>query len=344
MDMVTQSPPLDMTVLGAEASKPPTMPPELLGPAAGIVSAMAANRCVSFEAVAMPVLAGISDVLSGTRTVGLANRWGDSRPLIVMQIGAVADARIAIQAVSACMPPRCAPFTGASALPLRDFRKSLTKARESGTTMPLCFAAARADLQLDAPTAPTAPLAHTFARAIGLRSGERPLSSDARATLEMWLSEPGLDTDADPVAEFQVDFRFTAADVAVVLEALWWAAAPEGDPPVELSGDAVVAAIAMVECYLIPSLRHLLREGGMCGRDSGARILARWLLADGPEAINVRQLRRSGAVRSVGDARAWEAAVEELVAAGWLLPATHSGAGRPRGDYHINPALVGEAG
>jgi hypothetical protein len=73
-------------------------------------------------------------------------------------------------------------------------------------------------------------------------------------------------------------------------------------------------------------------------------VLARWIKANSPEAINSRELRRARVLSTKADMTRYEAAIAELEAAGWLRASDQGkgwGSGRHRKDWDVNPLVYG---
>jgi hypothetical protein len=88
--------------------------------------------------------------------------------------------------------------------------------------------------------------------------------------------------------------------------------------------------------------RRTFGEAAMPRSDRDAVSLARWLLAQTPlpAVVNARDLRHADALPT-READRYDAALAELVLAGWLKSARpRSGPGRTRKDFLVNPSLV----
>jgi len=329
----------DMSVL--DDAMPPTMHTAVFRDAVHVISATAGHRCLPFESVACAVLASVSTLATATQTIDLPGRWAAPRPFGVMQVGFVHDGLDAISSVVNRMP--CgSPHVHATAKTLDEFRRLMSKQEAGGRGQPLVFVGTGSKLTLDVPADRSDQLTAIMAKVAALPEGRFRLGSEARELFETWLADRAAAPATDPVTEHLAALPFAAIHLVLALELLWWAAGTETEPPTELSKDAVLAGIGLIEAFFIPHLTHLLRESGLSGRDSGTRTLARWLLANRPESINVRKLGRSGALSRLRDAKTLDPAVEELVAAGWLAKIPRSGCGRPGSDYLVNPAVFEE--
>lgn len=128
--------------------------------------------------------------------------------------------------------------------------------------------------------------------------------------------------------------------VALALEYLWWCGDRPGEAePQEVSERAMLAAIAFIESYASPMARRCFGDAALPQAERDAVALAGWIRRNRPESVNARELRRGRAIPS-GGAERYHAALAELEEAGWVRPApAASGPGRPRKDWHVNPAV-----
>ena len=133
--------------------------------------------------------------------------------------------------------------------------------------------------------------------------------------------------------------------LALVIELLWWCAETEGGTaPTLISQDAVMAAAALVEDYFKPMAARALGDSAVSMDDRGAANLAKWILSDSPERINLRQVRRTAGLAGLREAGPIAKAAGELVNAGWLRPAPERAGttpGRAKGDFLVNPKIRG---
>jgi hypothetical protein len=133
-----------------------------------------------------------------------------------------------------------------------------------------------------------------------------------------------------------------AVRLAVILEHLSWCAGSSGvAPPPEITEGAAIRAIVFLDAYAVPMAARCFGEAAWPQADRDARTLARWLLKQTPipETINVREVRRRHAPLGREAAR-YDAAITELVAAGWLRqPPRREGPGAPAKEWVLNPKL-----
>lgn len=135
-------------------------------------------------------------------------------------------------------------------------------------------------------------------------------------------------------------FPGMAVRLACVLAHLDWAIGSEGRPsPHEIDAATFGRAAHFVGEYL---RLHALRAYGSAALSSeviSAMRIARMIEDERPEEISLRDIQRRGWSR-LGDRAEISAALDVLVQAAWLLPATKSsGTGRPRVTHRISPRL-----
>jgi hypothetical protein len=138
-----------------------------------------------------------------------------------------------------------------------------------------------------------------------------------------------------------------AVRLAVIFAHLDWIAAPDGTaPPERITLDDLARALGFLADYAMPMARRAFGEAALPEAERDARRLARWYLrqpAPRPETLNARKLRRMADGPGLLTAPRITAALEELAELGWCRPAPGregGGAGRQRGDWAVNPALL----
>jgi putative DNA primase/helicase len=138
-----------------------------------------------------------------------------------------------------------------------------------------------------------------------------------------------------------------ALRLALVLELLWWASGPaDAAEPTSVSGDALGAAIDLIEGYVKPMLVRVLGEASLPTVDRHTAALGREIIKRRVTVINARDVRREWRLPGMREASAVSAAISALVEAGWLVPIpTRDGgtAGRQRQDYAVDPRVHGGA-
>ena len=128
-----------------------------------------------------------------------------------------------------------------------------------------------------------------------------------------------------------------------MLEYLWWCGGDEAAPePAEISADAMQAAAGLMDAYFLPMAARVLGDASIPTTERNARTLAAWIVETRPETVNVSAIRDGARLPSLRDSDAVKAAVQFLAEAHWLAKAPGTGtAGRPRGDWLVNPSIYG---
>ena len=171
------------------------------------------------------------------------------------------------------------------------------------------------------------------------------LTPDAQAVLvdfarDMQAREPG----AHGLLKSSIGkARGQALRLALVLEYLWWCGGDETAPePAEISAAAMQAAAGLMDAYFLPMAGRVLGDASIPTAERNARTLAAWLIETKPETVNVSAIRDGARLPGLRDSDAVKAAVQFLAEAHWLTKAPGTGAaGRPRGDWVVNPKIYG---
>lgn len=128
--------------------------------------------------------------------------------------------------------------------------------------------------------------------------------------------------------------------LALVLELLWWSAS-EGDPePIQVGTDAMQAATNLMRSYFLPMAARVLGDASVPTEVRNARTLADWIMRTRPAVVNVSAIRDGARLPGLRESDPVKQACEFLADARWLLRPMGTGqAGRPRGDWIVNPML-----
>lgn len=132
--------------------------------------------------------------------------------------------------------------------------------------------------------------------------------------------------------------------LALVLEWLWWSTeGPEVPEPAEVGGDAAGAAAGLMDAYFLPMAARVLGDASIPDAERHARTLAEWIVATRPARVNVSAVRDGARLPGLRESEPVKAACRYLAEAGWLRepPRAGAGPGRPRGDWLVNPVLLG---
>ncbi len=168
------------------------------------------------------------------------------------------------------------------------------------------------------------------------------LDEDAATEFQSWRVET-----YDPDITGMLGSAFAKAPglvlrLALVLEHLWWAATPENPPLRSVGLAALRGAILLWEEYFRPQAVRVYSEASIPQRDRGATTLARWIKKTRVQVVNLRDIRRTAGLPGLSTSAAVAEAAEELVAAGWLIPAPAregGSKGRQSLDFKVNPRL-----
>jgi hypothetical protein len=135
--------------------------------------------------------------------------------------------------------------------------------------------------------------------------------------------------------------RGQALRLALVLEYLWWSE-DGGAEPRHVTRGAMLAGAGIMDGYFLPMAGRVLGDASVPQEERNARTLAGWIMATRPERVNVTDLRDTARLPGLRESEAVKAACRFLVDAHWLREAPRGGGpGRPRGDWLVNPALLG---
>lgn len=136
--------------------------------------------------------------------------------------------------------------------------------------------------------------------------------------------------------------------LALVAELTAWAF-HGGPEPDEISARSVASAIDWVDTYAKPMAERVFGDAAVSQLDRNVSLLARYILKNRMERVNVRELRRpphKSALKPLQAKGALDEAVDVLAGdAGWLLPDFSRDApnkGQQRKDYIVNRAVFGK--
>ncbi len=99
-------------------------------------------------------------------------------------------------------------------------------------------------------------------------------------------------------------------------------------------------AIALVDDYFIPMGKLTLSEHAIPQKQIDARIMAKWILSEKCDTVNIREMKRQRVLHTKSAER-YDAAVSFLVSCGWLGNAGQRNGyvGRKQKTYNMNTAV-----
>ena len=175
------------------------------------------------------------------------------------------------------------------------------------------------------------------------------LTSDAADIFQTWYEAEAwqeLEAASGLLASAFGKLNGLVLRLAGVLEFIHWSWDCEVNQlPAVVSERSVEFAIQLVESWVRPTLRRVYAEAAITVAERDVMNMARWLLSNPCDLVNVRDLRREGGCPMPREAKEADAVTEILVAANWLLPdPVRNGdtAGRPRKNYQVNPLIYVE--
>jgi len=131
--------------------------------------------------------------------------------------------------------------------------------------------------------------------------------------------------------------------LAMVLELMWWCADDGAPEPSCISAKAMQAAAGLMRGYFLPMAARVLGDASVPAEERNARTLAGWIMQARPAVVNVSSIRDGARLPGLRESEPVKQACRFLADAEWLLPPEPSGAaGRPRGDWTVNPQLWAE--
>lgn len=169
-----------------------------------------------------------------------------------------------------------------------------------------------------------------------------PLHPDASDIFEAWVNDQSaaVQDAASLYKGFCGKLRGTVLRLALVTELIEWAAGPQGPEPDQISITSLMAAIEFAESYAKPTALRVFGDAARPPAERDGAILARHILKTKAEIINLREIKRSSGMPTLKKEGAADAAIENLIDAGWLRrlrdPNTN---GRPKSDFLVNPAV-----
>jgi hypothetical protein len=169
-----------------------------------------------------------------------------------------------------------------------------------------------------------------------------PLSSGAIELFHgWWQALPGREQKNNRMNGWWGKAQGTALRLALILEYLNWVASADTMEPMEVTTITMEKAIHFMDAYAGPMAAHAHGETDEHTVDANTLMLARYIQEQGLTAFNVRDLQRSGPMRSLKAQEVKELCFN-LVGHGWLQAAPirqGDTPGKSQGRFLVNPAL-----
>lgn len=129
--------------------------------------------------------------------------------------------------------------------------------------------------------------------------------------------------------------------LALVLQLLRWCADNSGRPePTVVTVEAFAAAERLMRDYFLPMAARVLGDASIPVEERNARTLAEWIRRKRPLVVNVSAIRDGARLPGLRESALVKQACRFLADARWLTPIDDTGeAGRPRGDWRVNPLV-----
>lgn len=128
--------------------------------------------------------------------------------------------------------------------------------------------------------------------------------------------------------------------LALILEYLEWAVGSIFPEPTHVSEGSIKAAIRLVIEYFDPMAARVFEDAALPEPIRNAVKIAKKIIGQKqrPTIINARDIQRAR-IEGIKTSEIRDAALDELVEAGWLIPLAVQTGGRPRVDYRVNPKI-----
>lgn len=176
-----------------------------------------------------------------------------------------------------------------------------------------------------------------------------PLAPDAADIFDHFrqANEEGISDAGSLYKSFCGKMDGAVLRLALVAELLAWAIRG-GPEPEAISARTIAAAAEWVDDYAKPMALRVYGDASLPLVERNAAILARFILKTGLRRINKQEIKRTykSQLPTMRTAQPLDEAIEYLCEAGWLFSAGERAggtAGRPKGDYAVNPAVFGDA-
>lgn len=173
-----------------------------------------------------------------------------------------------------------------------------------------------------------------------------PFSDSAAVRIVTWCNALAETESLGRMASWIGKGRGFVARLALLIEFLRWTG-NGGPEPESVSLDSLEAAISLFDDYLFPMARRTYGEAGLSDTERHGAILARWILRNKPDKVNVRDLQRTSGLPGLDKADTIRDALGYLEETGWVRAAfarRGDTVGRKGQTYAVNPGLLLQEG
>ncbi len=173
----------------------------------------------------------------------------------------------------------------------------------------------------------------------GLKPGVVMLSNAAADVFQDWRVQHVKDEPEGALSSWWGKMPGMVLRLALVLEMLH-AARFSRVIPHEMSKVIVEGAIELVDAYFKPMARRCYGDASLPQAEKGAATLAKWIKANRPGRVNVREMYRTVKLAGLDRPEKVRDALYVLEEADWVRPLNQATGGRKKGDWEVNPALL----
>ena len=171
-----------------------------------------------------------------------------------------------------------------------------------------------------------------------------PLSEEAASLFQEWRAEnAGAEEEASGLYLSHIGKTpGMVLRLALTLEYLEWATSNVPTEPECIGIRSLGFAAHLVDKYFKPMALRVYGDASLPEPERHAAVLARRILKDGPDTVNIREVYREWKVPDLRESQKVKNALCVLEDVHWLPPnltSNNPAGGRPRGDYSVNPRV-----
>jgi hypothetical protein len=170
-----------------------------------------------------------------------------------------------------------------------------------------------------------------------------PLTDEAAETFHNWRLDHTKEMTGGMIGGHFGKMPGLVLRLSLILEFLWWASDPNDSPePETISLRAVAYAADLIEDYFKPMALRCFADATMPERERNAATVARWIVKERPDVVNVRQMYRVERLPGLKEPTKVQQAFNELEDAGWIIKKPSRDGDRPgrqKADYRVNPKI-----